>query len=202
MNYVLGYILLIAYLFAFIIGFSSILFSIIYYIIERVAWLRYYIIFLFTFAFLLLIRAVKLLSLLTIPYFMSNNIFNTLYFFSFSVAMSLMLYFIPAFLYRFLNLRWKSKQNIIYIIISITHFILSIIGNHWRLLKKGVMQLHGHFKNSAVGIPGWLIGLAPPSAQGMILESRDRVPYGDPCVEPASPSAWVSASLSLYLCLS
>lgn len=128
MNYVLGYILLIAYLFAFIIGFSSILFSIIYYIIERVAWLRYYIIFLFTFAFLLLIRAVKLLSLLTIPYFMSNNIFNTLYFFSFSVAMSLMLYFIPAFLYRFLNLRWKSKQNIIYIIISITHFILCIIG--------------------------------------------------------------------------
>lgn len=97
MNYVLGYILLIAYLFSFIIGFSSILFSIIYYIIERVAWLKYYIVFLFTFSLLLMIRAVKILSFLTVPYFMSNNIFNTLYFFSFSVAMSLMLYFIPAF---------------------------------------------------------------------------------------------------------
>lgn len=128
MNYVLGYILLIAYLFAFIIGFSTILFSIIYYIIERVAWLKYYIIFLFTFAFLLLIRAVKLLSFLTVPYFMSNNIFNTLYFFSFSIAMSLMLYFIPAFLYRFLNIKWSFKQNIAYITISIIHFILGILG--------------------------------------------------------------------------
>ncbi|MCZ9838304.1 helix-turn-helix transcriptional regulator [Brachyspira hyodysenteriae] len=128
MNYVLGYILLIAYLFGFIIGFSTILFSIIYYIIERVAWLKYYIVFLFTFAFLLLIRAIKLLSFLTIPYFMSNNIFNTLYFFSFSVAMSLMLYFIPAFLYRFLNINWNFKQNIVYISLSIIHFILSILG--------------------------------------------------------------------------
>ena len=39
-----------------------------------------------------------------------------------------------------------------------------------------------------------------PSAQGMILESQDRVPYQAPCMEPASPSACVSASLSLSLC--
>ena len=128
MNYILGYGLLLAYLFGFIIGFSAILFSIIYYIIERVAWLKYYIVFLFTFAFLLFIRAIKLLSFLTVPSFMSGNIFNTLYFFSFSVAMSLMLYFIPAFLYRFLNLKWTFKENIIYIIVSVTHFILSILG--------------------------------------------------------------------------
>ncbi|WP_300366558.1 helix-turn-helix transcriptional regulator [Brachyspira sp.] len=128
MNYALEYVLLIAYLFAFIIGFSTILFSIIYYVIERVAWLKYYIIFLFTFAFLLLIRAVKLLSFLTVPSFMSNNIFNTLYLFSFSIAMSLMLYFIPAFLYRFLNINWNLKHNIIYIALSIIHFIFSILG--------------------------------------------------------------------------
>ncbi|MDO6995103.1 helix-turn-helix transcriptional regulator [Brachyspira innocens] len=128
MNYILGYGLLLAYLFGFIIGFSAILFSIIYYIIERVAWLKYYIVFLFTFAFLLFIRAIKLLSFLTVPSFMSGNIFNTLYFFSFSVAMSLMLYFIPAFLYRFLNLKWTFKENIIYIIVSVTHFVLGILG--------------------------------------------------------------------------
>ena len=39
-----------------------------------------------------------------------------------------------------------------------------------------------------------------PSAQGMILESRDRVPCHSPCMEPAFPSAYVSTSL--YVCLS
>ena len=38
-----------------------------------------------------------------------------------------------------------------------------------------------------------------PLAQGAILESRDRVPRQAPSLEPASPSACVSASLSLSL---
>ena len=39
-----------------------------------------------------------------------------------------------------------------------------------------------------------------PSAQGVILESLDRVPHWAPCMEPvSSPSARVSASLSLSL---
>ena len=50
-----------------------------------------------------------------------------------------------------------------------------------------------------LGQPGWLSGLALPSAQGVMLESRDRVPYRAPCMEPASPSPCVSASLSLSL---
>ena len=40
-----------------------------------------------------------------------------------------------------------------------------------------------------------------PLAQGVILETRDRVPRQAPCMEPASPSAYVSASLSLSLSL-
>ena len=36
-----------------------------------------------------------------------------------------------------------------------------------------------------------------PLAQGAILESRDQVPHRAPGMEPASPSACVSASLSL-----
>ena len=35
-----------------------------------------------------------------------------------------------------------------------------------------------------------------PSAQGVILDSQDRVPHRAPCMKPASPSACVSASLS------
>ena len=33
-----------------------------------------------------------------------------------------------------------------------------------------------------------------PLAQGLILESQDRVPHRAPCMEPASPSAYVSTS--------
>ena len=49
------------------------------------------------------------------------------------------------------------------------------------------------------GQPRWLSDLALPSAQGLILEIRDRVPRWAPYVGPASPSAYVSASLSLSL---
>ena len=38
-----------------------------------------------------------------------------------------------------------------------------------------------------------------PSDRGVILESQDRVPHQAPRMEPASPSARVSASLSLFL---
>ena len=41
----------------------------------------------------------------------------------------------------------------------------------------------------------WLSGLALPSAQGLILETWDRVPCRAPRMEPASPSACVSAPL-------
>lgn len=128
MNNIFNYILLILYLIAFIIGFSTIFYSFIYYIIERITWLKYYIVFLFLFGFLLLIRAIKLLSFLAIPLFLSNSIFNILYYFTLSVSMSLILYFIPAFLYRFLNLKWKVKENVLYLILSVIFFVLSILG--------------------------------------------------------------------------
>ena len=54
-----------------------------------------------------------------------------------------------------------------------------------------------HMFKSYLRAPGWLSGLASPSAQGMILETQDWVPHRAPCMEPASPSACVSASLSL-----
>ena len=40
-----------------------------------------------------------------------------------------------------------------------------------------------------------------PSGQGVILESWNQVPHRAPCMEPASPSACVSASLSLSVSL-
>ena len=38
-----------------------------------------------------------------------------------------------------------------------------------------------------------------PSAHVVILRSIDRVPHWAPCVEPATPSAFVSVSLSVCL---
>ena len=58
--------------------------------------------------------------------------------------------------------------------------------------------LSPQINNKTLGqAPRWFRGLAPPSAQGVILETWDRVPRQAPCMEPASPSACVSASLSL-----
>ena len=70
----------------------------------------------------------------------------------------------------------------------------------WILMRdfipKGIV---GAFKK-VTGHPRWLSGLAPPSAWGEILETWDQVPYQAPCMEPASPSAYVSASF--FLCVS
>ena len=49
------------------------------------------------------------------------------------------------------------------------------------------------------GKPRWLSSLAPAFSPSMILGSRDQVPCRAPCMEPASPSACVSASLCVSL---
>ena len=51
------------------------------------------------------------------------------------------------------------------------------------------------------GIPGWRSGLAPAFGPGRDPGDPGSNPTsGSRCVEPASPSAYVSASLSLSLC--
>ena len=57
------------------------------------------------------------------------------------------------------------------------------------------------YKKENIGQPRLHSCLVPPATQGVILETRDRVPRQAPCMEPASPSACVSASLSLSVSL-
>ena len=61
------------------------------------------------------------------------------------------------------------------------------------------MSLEGslslQMKYLKIGQPQWCSGLAPPAAQGVILETPDRVPRQALCMEPASASACVCASL-------
>ena len=55
-------------------------------------------------------------------------------------------------------------------------------------------------KNSGAGIPGWRSGLAPAFDPGRDPADPGSNPTSDSrCMEPASPSACVSASLSLSL---
>ena len=49
-------------------------------------------------------------------------------------------------------------------------------------------------KMEKLGHLGGLVVECLPSTQGVILESQDQVPYRAPHREPASPSAYVSAS--------
>ena len=59
-------------------------------------------------------------------------------------------------------------------------------GKHF--VNESISPLQGSLDGSAVG--------HLPSAQGVAPGSRDRVPRRAPCMEPASPSACASASLS------
>ena len=48
------------------------------------------------------------------------------------------------------------------------------------------------FKKRKGGQPWWRSGLAPPAAQGVILETLNRVPRQALCMMPASPSPSLS----------
>ena len=56
------------------------------------------------------------------------------------------------------------------------------------------------------GMPAWLSSWASVFGSGhdpdLTLRSGDQVPHRDACEEPAAPSAYVSASLSLSLSVS
>ena len=67
---------------------------------------------------------------------------------------------------------------------------------------KGFDEKHSSQKQNKATRKGHLSGSVVerlPLTRGVTLGSRDRVPRRAPSVEPASPSACVSASLSLYV---
>ena len=54
------------------------------------------------------------------------------------------------------------------------------------------------YKDAIIGIPGWCSGLAPAFGPGHDPGDAGSNPtLGSRCLEPASPSAYVSASLSV-----
>ena len=68
------------------------------------------------------------------------------------------------------------------------------VEKEWRIHQWYQYSFEGHLSSSVVERMRW--------AQALILESPDWVPCRVPCMELASPSACVSVSFSLSLCLS
>ncbi|CAK7321047.1 hypothetical protein VULLAG_LOCUS23050 [Vulpes lagopus] len=65
-------------------------------------------------------------------------------------------------------------------------------------VKSQKQDLRGPSRPHALGIPGWRSGLAPAFGPGCDPGVPGSNPTsGSRCMEPASPSAYVSASLSL-----
>ena len=79
------------------------------------------------------------------------------------------------------------------------------LGGSWaRYSQQGGLldAIHSVIKNQVPGIPGWCSGLAPAFGPGRDPGDPGSGPAsGSRCMEPASPSACVSASLSLSLCV-
>ena len=78
------------------------------------------------------------------------------------------------------------------------NFLLIFPETQLRASKGTALSYCTCYKILKFGQPRWLSGLALPSAQGVILETRDRVLHQAPCMEPVSPSVCVYA----YLCVS
>ena len=74
---------------------------------------------------------------------------------------------------------------------AVAVLLISIFGNS--------VVLDVSFKFLRWGRLGGSVVERLPLVQGMIPGSRDQVPHQAPCSEPASPSAYVSASLFLSL---
>ena len=75
-----------------------------------------------------------------------------------------------------------------------------MLGQRWKEFKSNNQKIYPNprpIKNQGQGIPGWLSGLAPAFSPGCDLESWDGVTHQAPYMEPAPPSACVSASFSL-----
>ena len=106
------------------------------------------------------------------------------------------------YLIYFIVLYIRASLNIILSLYWIFEFFLSGPVLNKRKLLTNLNTKMEFIRKIPVGQPRGLSGLAPPSAQVVILESRDWVPCWAPCMEPASPSACVSASLSLSLSVS
>ena len=66
--------------------------------------------------------------------------------------------------------------------------------------ERGLQIFESFIKILDTGAAQWLSGLAPAFGSGLILEAWDRVSCWVPCMEPASPSACVSARP--HLCVS
>ena len=125
---ILSFSFLILHTISYSIGFSTFIFAFLYYRLERVMWLKYYLFFLALFSLLFFIRTLKIYTVFNTNIFIYSEILNSLVLFSMTVIMALMIYIIPVFLFNFLKIKWAVKENMIFIFTSILYFLIGILG--------------------------------------------------------------------------
>ncbi len=115
------------YIISFTVGMASFLFALLYYIQERISWFVYYLAFLFVFGMLILIHFMGLYDLFIMVDSKYSRIFNTLLIFSLTLAMGLLLYIIPIFLFHVIKFRDRTFKIMLATTTSSLYFIFSII---------------------------------------------------------------------------
>ncbi len=114
------------YIISFAIGAASFSFALLYYIQERVSWFIYYLVFLAVFGVLLLLHAMGIYQFFIIDKNYSN-IFYTLLIFALTLAVSLLLYIIPIFLFHVIKFGHRTFKIILATTTSSLYFIFAII---------------------------------------------------------------------------
>jgi len=130
---------LVLYITSYSIGFSAYILAFLYYRLERIMWLKYYLFFLALFSMLFFIRTLKIYKLPHISFFGYSEILNSLVIFSIIIVIAFMIYIIPASLFNFLKVKWALKEKTIFMSISILYFLIGILGilvsSKWYILS-------------------------------------------------------------------
>lgn len=142
---ILSLFFLVLYITSYSIGFSTYILAFLYYRLERVMWLKYYLFFLALFSMLFFIRMLKIYNLLNIPLFAYSEILSSLVLFSITIVIAFMIYIIPASLFTFLKVKWVLKEKTIFMSISIFYFLVGVLGilvnSKWHILSVALFYI-------------------------------------------------------------
>lgn len=115
------HLLFLAYIIAFAVGFATILFSILFYLKEKIRWVFYYLFLLIPFTVLLFIYALQLYNVIN-----TNVTSDVLAIFIF-INLGTLSYFIPYVITKITSANWGKKHNAVAIPIIVAYVVMLIL---------------------------------------------------------------------------
>jgi len=117
----LRHLLFSAYIIDFVIGFATILFSILFYLKERIKWVQYYLVLLVTFSVLLGIYFLQLYQ------FINSNVTSDVLTIFIFINLGLLVFLIPFVMTRLAALQWTKRHNAVFIPIVTGYTVMLIL---------------------------------------------------------------------------